>query len=100
MVRLEELLVTFCLPFDWKRGLAVRGAGQGALRPATVREILLVGEIDLLVFDREGRVIVWDLKATKNNEYYRKVLGQLAFYALAVKGPSHLSWAAGLPGAG
>jgi PD-(D/E)XK nuclease superfamily len=84
VVRLEELLVTFCLPFDWTPAwrfevpVKVQYAG-------TVREILLVGEIDLIVFDREGGIVVLDLKATKDNQYYRKVLGQLTFYNLAVK---------------
>jgi len=84
VTRLEPLLVKYCLPFDWLP------AWRFSV-PLTIhygrelREITITGEIDLLVFDRFGRVWIWDLKATKDNEYYRKVLGQLAFYAIAIK---------------
>lgn len=82
--RLESLLVKFVLPFNWTP--AWRFEVPVKIHYGhEIREILLVGEIDLLVFDNQGRVIIWDLKATKNDHYYTKVLGQLAFYALAVK---------------
>jgi hypothetical protein len=84
VTQLEPLLAKYCLPFDWSPGWRFKVPlkvhyGQ------EIRQITLTGEIDLLVFDGQGRVWIWDLKATKNNEYYRKVLGQLAFYAIAVK---------------
>lgn len=84
VTRLEVILARFVLPFDWTPAwrfevpVRIHYGEQ-------VREILLVGEIDLLVFDREGRIIVWDLKATRDDQYWRKVLGQLAFYNIAVK---------------
>lgn len=71
--------------------------------PAGGKEkIYLVGEIDLLVrrpfnegdaYDRyyassqgysETVVEVWDLKTTRDNQYWRKTLGQLVFYEIAV----------------
>jgi hypothetical protein len=84
VTRLEELLVRFVLPFDWSP--AWRFAVPVKIHYGReVREITLVGETDLLVFDRYGRVFIWDLKATKDDSYWRKTLAQLAFYALAVK---------------
>jgi hypothetical protein len=84
VTRLEELLARFVLPFDWTPAwrfeVPVKVTYAG-----TVREILLVGEIDLLVFYREGGIAVLDLKATRDNQYYRKVLGQLTLYNLAVR---------------
>lgn len=79
VIRLEDILAEYCLPFDW----------VPAYRFAVPLEvggiqILLKGEIDLLVFDSTGRIAVWDLKATKNNDYWRKTVGQLTFYAIAV----------------
>lgn len=84
VTRLEPLLVKYCLPFDWKPAWRFK-VPLKVHYGREVRQITIVGEIDLLVFDGTGRVWIWDLKATKNNEYYRKVLGQLAFYAIAVK---------------
>jgi PD-(D/E)XK nuclease superfamily len=84
VVKLEEILAKYCLPFDWNPAWRFKV-------PLTIaygremRQITLRGEIDLLVFDKTGRIAVWDLKATQNNEYWRKVLGQLVFYNLAVR---------------
>ena len=84
VTRLEPLLAQYCLPYDWAQAYRFKVPVKVPYG-RELREITLVGEIDLLVFDKFGRVWIWDLKATKNNEYYRKVLGQLAFYAIAVK---------------
>lgn len=48
----------------------------------TPTTIHLIGETDLTVFN--GGVQVWDLKGTADDQYWRKVLGQLYFYDLAV----------------
>lgn len=42
----------------------------------------LVGEMDLLVGE-DGEHVIWDLKGTRDDSYWRKVLGQLVFYDLA-----------------
>ncbi len=81
VVRLEEILGEYCLPFDWaqhwrfKVPISIDGT-----------DVLLIGETDLLVFEPwdAGRIMIWDLKATKNNAYYEKVLGQIAFYWIAI----------------
>jgi len=84
VARLEELLLKVCLPYTWDP--AVRFSV-----PLTIpdiddnpRRIELIGEIDLLVAMPGNQVIVWDLKATKDDSYWRKVLGQLTFYNIAV----------------
>jgi hypothetical protein len=46
------------------------------------RDILLTGEMDLLV--ENGGPVVWDLKGTADDGYWRKVVAQLVFYDLAV----------------
>jgi hypothetical protein len=81
--RLEPLLEKVCLPYDWQPAvrfsvpLSVPGLdGQPAL-------VNLTGEFDLLVEYPDG-VVPWDLKATKDNSYWRKVKGQLVFYCIAV----------------
>lgn len=97
VVRLEEILTRFCLPFDWHPAYRFKVPlvipyidGEHSA------QITLTGEIDLLVFDNTpagklkpgiepGRIAIWDLKGTQNNDYWRKVVAQLVFYAIAVK---------------
>lgn len=84
VVRLEEILAVYCLPFDWTpawRFTVPVSVPYGQC----MRTVNLVGEADLLVFDKAGRLIIWDLKVTRDDNYWRKTLAQLAFYALAVK---------------
>lgn len=83
VVRLEALLFKVCIPYDWDPAVRFEV-------PLTIpglddepRVISLIGEYDLLVAMPAGN-IVWDLKATKNEGYWRKVKGQLVFYAIAV----------------
>jgi len=78
VTRLEPILQRYALPFTWYPAERFRV-------PVTVdgREVVLVGERDLRVVDCDGRMAIWDLKATRDNSYYRKVLGQLAFYSLS-----------------
>lgn len=85
VARLEPILVRYALPFEWQEAKRFSVPIAVPYLDGRLREIILVGEIDLLVRDCEGRIAVWDLKATRDNGYYRKVLGQLAFYALAVR---------------
>lgn len=97
VIRLEEILNKFCLPFDWTPAYRF---SVPLVIPYIDGEhsaqITLTGEIDLLVFDNTpaeklkpgiepGRIAIWDLKGTANEDYYRKVMAQLVFYAIAVK---------------
>jgi hypothetical protein len=82
--RLEPLLTEHVLPYPYEPAVRFEA-------PVTVhglrgeeRQVLLVGEMDLLVKPPDGYE-VWDLKATLDNQYYRKVLGQLTFYSWAVR---------------
>lgn len=58
--------------------------GSGKVR------ILLVGEIDLVVMRPAGwtsipaGLEIWDLKTTRDNQYWRKTIGQLVFYEIAM----------------
>jgi len=49
-------------------------------------QVLLNGAMDIIVFNEEtGKHQVWDLKHTRNNDYWRKTKGQITFYDLIVK---------------
>lgn len=84
VTRLEVLLNRYALPFTWTPARRFEVAVTIPGLDGEPREILLVGEMDLLVEDVMGRIVVWDLKATKDDGYYKKVLGQLAFYCIVV----------------
>jgi hypothetical protein len=85
VTRLEPILVRYALPFEWSPAVRFSVPVSIPGLDGELREIILIGEMDLRVRDARGDVVVWDLKATRDNQYYRKVLGQLSFYALAVK---------------
>lgn len=81
--RLEPLLCRYVLPFDYEPAkrfsvpLEVPGL-DGA--PLCVH---LVGEMDILARDGRQQWAVWDLKATRDDSYWRKTLGQLVLYDIA-----------------
>jgi hypothetical protein len=79
--RLEPILEEHVLPYSYEHGkwfkIPMNLEYQGGTRP-----ILLTGEMDLIV-DNNGPV-VWDLKGTADDQYWRKVIAQLTFYDLAV----------------
>jgi hypothetical protein len=84
VTRLEPILTehilphTFHAPYRFKVPVVIP---DPAGAPATVH---LIGEMDLLVQDHGW--VVWDLKGTADDQYWRRVLGQLVFYDLAVFG--------------
>ncbi len=82
--RLEPILREHVLPHD------MYAAGRFKI-PLTVPHldgtpvtVNLVGELDLLVVRHDGERMIWDLKATRDDTYYRKVIGQLCFYDVAM----------------
>lgn len=81
--RLEPILAKYVLPYQYEHGKWFK-VPMHIPAPITreMREILLTGEMDLLVYN-DGP-IVWDLKGTADDQYYRKVIAQLTFYDLAI----------------
>ncbi len=84
VTRLEPILFKLCIPYDWHEAYRFSVPVTIPYLDGSPREILLVGEIDLLT--RPDKWAVWDLKGTKDDQYWRKVAGQLLFY--------EISWAA------
>lgn len=76
--RLEPILTQHVLPYEHQ-------CGHWFKVPAILEghDVLLTGEMDLLVQHPQGPV-VWDLKGTADDQYYRKVVAQLTFYDLAL----------------
>lgn len=82
VTRLEPILTRHVLPYPHECGKWFKVPLSIPDQNHEPREILLTGEMDLIV-DNNGPV-VWDLKGTADNQYWRKVVAQLTFYDLAV----------------
>lgn len=83
VIKLELILATHVLPHPFECGKNFRIPIKIPYVDGSPTTITLIGEMDLLVQTPAGPV-VWDLKGTQDDGYWRKVLGQLVFYDLAV----------------
>jgi hypothetical protein len=80
--RLEPILYQHVLPYPYEAGKWFALPAVIPYLDGTPTTITLVGEMDLLV-QRDGYRPL-DLKGTRDNNYWRKIVGQLVFYDLAV----------------
>ncbi len=81
--RLEPILDEHIVPFPHEQAVRFKQPLVVPYLDGRPARIHLTGELDLLVRRPDGWV-VWDLKGTRDNSYWRKVLGQLIFYDLYV----------------
>ncbi len=84
LTRLEPMLVELVLPHWFAPALRFKEQLIVPYLDGTPTPIFITGEIDILVANNLGEYVVWDLKATADEQYHRKVFGQLVFYDLAV----------------
>lgn len=82
--KLEPILHELVLPYRFWSAYTFRTPVIVPNLDGTPTTIVLRGEMDLLVERAPGQFVVWDLKGTKDDQYWRKVFGQLVFYDLAV----------------
>lgn len=82
--RLEPILREHVLPYTYEHGkwFKVPMVVPGPFDHDDVRQIVLTGEMDLIV--NNSGPVVWDLKGTADDQYWRKVVAQLTFYDIAV----------------
>jgi PD-(D/E)XK nuclease superfamily len=88
--KLEPILAEHVLPYEWEPAWRFRIPLVVQYLDGSPQRVWLVGELDLLVnAGAAGSAgtfrYVWDLKATRDDSYWRKNVGQLLFYALAVR---------------
>jgi len=83
LTRLEPILDELVLPYQFFSALTFRVPVTVPYLDGTPTTVYLRGEMDLLVRETDGHWAVWDLKGTRDDQYWRKVLGQLLFYDLA-----------------
>lgn len=82
---LEPILTARVLPYKYDQAFRFFTPVKIRRPDGEIVEIVLRGEFDLLVQDpKDDRYIVWDLKTTKDNDYWKKSLGQLIFYDLVI----------------
>lgn len=83
--RIEPDLMKYVVPFDYQPDFHF----EAPLVMKHPRDqdglIILNGYMDILVRDDKDRWWVWDVKHTKDDSYWRKTVGQLGFYDLAVE---------------
>ncbi len=85
VVKLEPILERLVLPHTWGTGVRFKVPISIPDPAGGKADIFLTGEMDILVKDLSGQYAIWDLKATANNDYWRKTIAQLTFYDLAVR---------------
>ena len=80
--RLQPILEEHVLPYQHEHGKWFKVPANLTDADGGHREVLLTGEMDLLV--QNNGPVIWDLKGTADDNYWRKVVAQLTFYDLAV----------------
>jgi hypothetical protein len=102
VTRLEPILAEYVVPYNYQPAVRFEVPFDVPYQGGT-RQILLVGEMDLLVqctaeqvsgVYTEAGTRIWDLKMTENNDYWRQTYPQLTFYEIAAFGMK-LGWAKG-----
>lgn len=91
VARLEHLLREKALPYEFQPALRFETRLRIPGLEDEPREVLLVGEMDLLTreqpsaggFRGKPRLRIWDLKMTKDGHYWLKTISQLVFYDIA-----------------
>lgn len=85
IVNLQPILEREVLPYDYEQAKWFNEPIKITDVYGQQTTIFLKGEMDILVRDpADMEWVVWDLKGTGNPQYYRKCIGQLNFYGLAV----------------
>lgn len=84
VTKIEPELLQHVVPFEYEADfrfdaplLLPRGDGKELIN--------LIGFMDILVRGDDGKIRVFDVKHTRDSSYWRKTVGQLTFYDLAVQ---------------
>lgn len=85
VTKIQPALLKYVVPFDYEPDHHFESPVQIRFKDGSRATVLLNGYIDILVRDDKGRFWVWDVKHTRDNGYWRKTVGQLGFYDLAIE---------------
>lgn len=82
---IEPSLMKYVVPFEYEVDKRFK-APLDIPHPAGGTEtVILIGAMDILVRDNRGRYWIFDVKHTRDDYYWRKTIGQLTYYDLAVE---------------
>lgn len=82
--KIEPILIAEVLPNEWEVDFRFQAPLGIPDIDDSIAYITLSGAMDILVRTPEGKFRVWDVKMTRDNSYWKKTVGQLSFYDLAV----------------
>ena len=82
VTRLEPILNKYVLPYEYEPDFKFKAPMAIPAPWGETEPILLIGAIDILVRDGD-KWDIWDVKHTKDNNYWRKTVGQLTFYDIS-----------------
>lgn len=85
VTKIEPALLKYVTPFEYEADFRFDAPLILPRRDGTKELINLIGFMDILVRDDQGRMHVFDVKHTKDSSYWRKTIGQLTFYDLATQ---------------
>lgn len=86
--KIEPALKRYVLPFEYQADVRFTTPLSLPHPDGSSQEVNLIGAMDILVRYAEPsneKWFVWDVKHTRDNGYWRKTVGQLAFYDLSVQ---------------
>lgn len=85
VTKIQPSLLKYVVPFEYEPDHHFESPVQIRFADGERATVLLNGYIDILVRDDKGRFWIWDVKHTRDNGYWRKTIGQLGFYDLAIE---------------
>jgi PD-(D/E)XK nuclease superfamily len=83
VTQLEPILYERAVPFEYEPAWRFRLPLNVPYLDGSPQRVWVIGEMDLFVRHPGPVLKIWDLKATADNSYWRKNVGQLVFYDLA-----------------
>lgn len=85
VTKIEPALLKYVTPYEYEADFRY-DAPLLLPRPDGIKEqIFLIGYMDILVRDDKSRMHVFDVKHTRDSSYWRKTVGQLTNYDIAVQ---------------
>lgn len=84
VTKIEPALQKLVVPFRFRPDFKFKAPIDVPHPNGGVETINLIGFMDIIVHDDKDRWFVWDVKHTRDDSYWRKTVGQLGFYDLAV----------------
>lgn len=85
VTKIEPTLLQHVTPFEFEADFRFDAPLLLPRRDGTKELIYLIGYMDILVRGDDGQIRVFDVKHTRDTSYWRKTVGQLTFYDLAVQ---------------